>query len=179
MTTALQHPAALDLRSVWEKAAGIDAYIASASPDHRPLWEGIRRTHRPSAVALARRLPAGSKLLVIAADWCGDGVNTIPTLATWAAETGVELRIIDRDSWPEVMDHYLTNGTRAIPIVIVLDAAFRELGHWGPRPVELQQWVLEHLGSMSKEERYKETRRWYARDRGEAIIREVVTAVKA
>ncbi|HET7042220.1 MAG TPA: thioredoxin family protein, partial [Gemmatimonadales bacterium] len=98
-------------------------------------------------------------------------------LANWAAEVGTELRIIDRDSWPAVMDRYLSDGARAIPIVIALDPAFHELGHWGPRPLELQAWVQAHKTTMTKDERYKETRRWYARDRGETTIREVVGAV--
>ena len=177
MRTPTLASAPLDLHTAWDQGVGIGAFIAGASPDHRALWESIRRTHRPSPVALTRRLPAGARLLVIAADWCGDAVNTLPALATWAEETGVELRIIDRDSCPEVMDHYLTHDTRAIPIVIILDRELREIGHWGPRPAELQAWVIEHLLSLTKEERYKETRRWYARDRGEATIREVVAAV--
>lgn len=169
-------PTALDLATVWDQAQTLDAFIAAASPDHRGLWEAIRRTHLPSDIALARRLPAGTRILVIAADWCGDAVNTVPALANWAAAKGTELRLIDRDSWPEVMDHYLTGTARAIPIVILLDAEGREIGHWGPRPVALQEWVVAHMGSMTKEERYKETRRWYARDRGETTIREVVAA---
>ena len=56
---------------------------------------------------------------------------------------GLELRIVLRDEHPEVMDRYLTNGSRSIPIVIALDEEFRELGHWGPRPRELQAWVME------------------------------------
>jgi hypothetical protein len=87
---------------------------------------------------------------------------------------GISLRIIRRDEHPEVMNRYLTRGARSIPIVIVLDREFRELGHWGPRPAELQAWVMAHKDTMPKEERYKEVRRWYARDRGETTLREVL-----
>ena len=45
---------------------------------------------------------------------------------------GLELRVILRDANPEVMDQYLTNGSRSIPIVIALDENFQEMGHWGP-----------------------------------------------
>ena len=75
------------------------------------------------------------------------------------------------------MDHYLTNGARAIPIVIVLDAEFRELGHWGPHPTALQQWVMENKGKMPREELYPQVRRWYARDKGESTLREVLEVV--
>ena len=77
-------------------------------------------------------------LLVIAEDWCGDASNTVPIIAKLADATeGLELRIIRRDEHPSVMDRYLTNGSRSIPVVIALDEDFRELGHWGPRPAEL------------------------------------------
>ena len=57
---------------------------------------------------------------------------------------------------------------------IILDEAYRELGHWGPRPSELQAWVKENKETLSKEERLLHTRKWYARDRGETTIREVL-----
>lgn len=165
---------ALDFAPIWAQALSYEAFVASAAPEHRGLWEGIGSLHQPRAETLALRLPPGSRLLVIAADWCGDAVNTIPALQNWARATGVELRVIDRDTWPEVMDHYLTGAARAIPIVIVLDATFHEIGHWGPRPAELQAWDLAHRATMEKAARYKETRRWYAKDRGATAIREVV-----
>ena len=56
--------------------------------------------------------------------------------------------------------------------------AFAEVGHWGPRPTELQAWVLANKDTMPKDARYAEVRRWYARDRGETTLREVLDAVK-
>jgi hypothetical protein len=72
------------------------------------------------------------------------------------------------------MDRYLTAGTRAIPIVIVLDREFREVGHWGPRPEALQAWVREARKSVDRANLYPQIRRWYARDKGESTLREVV-----
>lgn len=74
------------------------------------------------------------------------------------------------------MDRYLTGDARAIPIVIILDQDGHEIGHWGPRPAEIQAWDVAHRRTMEKAERYKEVRRWYARDRGASTIREVVAA---
>ena len=114
---------------------------------------------------------------MIAEDWCGDASSTVPVLAKLAANTpGVELRIILRDQHPEVMDRYLTNGSRSIPIVIALDEGFAELGHWGPRPAELQSWVMANRQTVPKTELYPQVRRWYARDHGESTLREVLAA---
>jgi hypothetical protein len=114
-------------------------------------------------------------LLVLAEDWCGDASNTIPVLAKVAERVpGLELRVLRRDEHSEVMDRYLTNGARSIPVVIALDTDFAELGHWGPRPAELQTWVMANKGSVPKAELYPQIRKWYARDRGDSTLREVL-----
>jgi hypothetical protein len=168
-----------DFRTLWAGAAGFHEFAGQAAPEYRGLWDGLYRTARlPEGIG--QGLPAGTerRLLVIAEDWCGDASNTIPAVARWVESLpGVELRIVRRDEHPGLMNHYLTNGSRSIPNVIVLDAQFRELGHWGPRPAELQAWVMAHKDSMPKEERYKEVRRWYARDRGATTIRELLAVM--
>ena len=114
---------------------------------------------------------------MLAEDWCMDTTNTAPFLARFAeAVPGVSLRFLLRDENPEVMDRYLYNGSRSIPVVIILDEAYRELGHWGPRPAELQAWVRENKDVVTSDERLLHTRKWYARDKGETTIREVLTA---
>jgi hypothetical protein len=166
----------MDFRMLWGQALAFADFVAAAERQHRPLWEGVYRTARvPPGAPIPPGPGEGWNLLVIAEDWCGDASNTVPVLAKWAEQTpGIALRIIRRDEHSEVMDRYLTRGARSIPIVIVLDREFHELGYWGPRPSELQAWVMAHRDSMPKDERYKEIRRWYARDRGETTVREVV-----
>lgn len=115
------------------------------------------------------------RLLVIAEDWCGDASNTVPVLARLGDLAGcLEMRMIPRDENPVLMDRYLTNGSRSIPIVIALDADFGELGHWGPRPAEIQAWVMEHKATAPSDERYKYVRRWYAKDQGKSTLRAVL-----
>jgi hypothetical protein len=167
----------LDFRSLWDQALPFGDYVA-ASTQHRGLWEGLYRTARMPEWALGA-LPAGARrhLLVLAEDWCGDASNTVPVLARLAdAVPGLELRVLRRDEHPTVMDRYLTNGSRSIPVVIALDEAFTELGHWGPRPTELQSWVMANRQTMPKTELYPQVRRWYARDHGESTLREVLAA---
>ncbi len=164
-----------EFKALWDKALTFDAFLA-ASTEHKGLWQGIYTIARVPVWAVAA-VPAGveRKLLVIAEDWCGDASSTVPVLARFAATTpGLELRVILRDENPELMDRYLTNGSRSIPIVIALDEEYRELGHWGPRPRELQAWVMEHRLTVPKTELYPQVRQWYARDRGETTLREVL-----
>lgn len=165
---------ALDFRALWDQGLSFDQFLKESAPEHLPLWEGVYRTATIPEWALRRSDHAPIRLLVLAEDWCGDASNTVPVLQKWAEQAGVELRILKRDEHPRVMDRYLTGSSRSIPIVIVLDAEFQELGHWGPRPAELQAWVMAHKDTMEKGARYREVRRWYAKDHGESTLREVL-----
>jgi hypothetical protein len=167
----------LDFQTLWDKGYSFEAFLAG-STKHRGLWEGIHKLARiPEWAFTAVRAGQQRKLLVIAEDWCGDASSTVPVLARLAEVLpGLELRIILRDQNPEVMDRYLTGGSRSIPIVIALDERLQEVGHWGPRPQVLQAWVMANRQTMPKAELYPQVRKWYARDRGETTIREVLTA---
>lgn len=143
----------------------------------RPLWEGSYAAARPADGTLApfRSLPRALRMLALNADWCIDSASTIPLLARLAEQVpGVELRLLERDAHLDVMDAYLTHGGRSIPLVILLDQDFTPLGHWGPRPLPLQAWVLANLAGTTPGERHKEQRRWYAMDRGATTLREIL-----
>jgi len=171
---------AIDFCRLWQGAIPYTQFVAEAGKN-RPLWEGVYRISRVPEWALRRACEKakGIRLLAIAEDWCGDASSTIPVLAKLGDQADcLEMRLIKRDEHPEVMDHYLTSGARSIPIVIALDWQFQELGHWGPRPRELQQWVVENKDHMPREERFRQTRKWYARDKGETTLREVLELVE-
>ncbi len=125
----------LDFRALWAQALPFHQYV-EASTEHRGLWEGIHRIAIVPVWAQALDFTAAPRhLLVLAEDWCGDASNTIPVLAKVAEQVpGLELRVLRRDEHPEVMDRYLTNGARSIPIVIALDARFRGAGTLGSAP---------------------------------------------
>jgi len=170
--------APLDLAEIWNRSLTVREFLERAKEPYRSLWEGIYR-HAKAPEWSASALPEGAvlRLIMIAEDWCMDTSNTAPYLARFAeAVPGVSLRFLLRDENPEVMDRYLYNGSRSIPVVIILDEACRELGHWGPRPAELQAWVRENKDVVTKEERLLHTRKWYARDKGETTVREVLKA---
>jgi hypothetical protein len=140
------------------------------------LWKDIyrRATVSDEAVWRARRFIGKVCLLVVSADWCGDAVNTVPYIARLADDAGLDLRIIDRDAHPHVIDAHLTRGARSIPVALLLDRTQRELGWWGPRPEALQKWFVEEGMPLPSGERYRELRRWYAMDRGQTTVGEIV-----
>ncbi|MEO8226653.1 MAG: thioredoxin family protein [Gemmatimonadota bacterium] len=167
----------LDFRAIWRDALTYDRFVAESTKNCE-LWTGVYRLAVVPRWALDGVPTEGMRLLVIVEDWCGDASNTVPLLAKLAAESPrVEVKVVRRDEHPEIMDQYLTGGSRSIPIIIALDAHYNELGHWGPRPSELQAFVMASRDTVPKAELYPQVRRWYARDRGETTLREVFALV--
>lgn len=126
----------LDYRSYWVRGVPFEDYLEAVEENER-LWEGNWRTREPPAGALERAsaLEDRWRLLVLSEDWCGDASNTVPLLARLAEATpDLELRIVERDANPELMDRYTTDGSRSIPLVVVLDEDFEPRGRWGPDP---------------------------------------------
>ncbi len=59
--------------------------------------------------------------MVITENWCGDSAQNLPYIAAIAEQNPlIQLIVLLRDSNPEVMDQFLTNGTRSIPILVVI-----------------------------------------------------------
>lgn len=154
--------------------------LASAQKNAE-LWAAVwQRAAVPNAfVDRVTALPGAWHLMVLSADWCGDAVNTLPAIARLAElSANTDLRILERDANLDLMDSHLTGRSRSIPAVIVLDADYVERGWWGPRPYELQRWVLNEGQALEKSERYKHVRGWYARDRALTTLEEVVSLME-
>jgi hypothetical protein len=154
---------------------------AAAAEKNADLWQAIYRTAQIPGDLLERasHLSRHWHLLVLSEDWCGDAVNTIPLLAKFVEQVpGLDLRLLPRDQNLDLMDVHLSLGTRSIPVVIALDEEFQERGWWGPRPASLQRWVRTDGLLLPKEDRYRRTRTWYARDRGRTTIEEVLEVLE-
>jgi hypothetical protein len=174
MTTTAPLPALHPER--YAAAPSFTEYLESVDAN-RDLWHGVYQRARIPETAVDRvreAVPGPRHLLALSEDWCGDAVNTLPVVARLVEQVpGLDFRVLSRDENPDLMDAHLTGTSRSIPVVMVLDEEFNELGWWGPRPGELQAWVLSEGLQMASGERYKVARGWYARDRGLSTIREL------
>lgn len=160
----------------FEKAVTFEQYLETVEKNLE-LWHGVyERVRLPEQlVAEALEVPGSWHLVALSEDWCGDAVNTLPVISRLADEAGWDLRVLSRDENLDLIDSHLTNGrSRSIPIVIVYDEDFNEVGWWGPRPSEIQAWVMSEGLEMSAPERYKVVRRWYAKDRGRTTLQELL-----
>lgn len=117
--------------------------------------------------------------LVISEGWCGDAAQILPIINKMALESNkkIDLRIVLRDANDELMSHYLTNGGRAIPKVIVI---CKEAGivraDWGPRPkgaTELMADYRKEFGVI--DEKIKtDLQLWYLADKGISVQEELL-----
>ncbi len=118
--------------------------------------------------------------LVITEPWCGDAAQNLPVLAKAAeASAAIDIRLVLRDENTELMDQYLTNGGRAIPKLIVLDAeTMQELATWGPRPEPLQQKARDYKAmpepKPTHDEFTKEVQVWYNKDKTQTLQQEIL-----
>ncbi len=86
--------------------------------------------------------------VVITEPWCGDAAQCVPVLEKLALAVGdIQTFYILRDEQLEIMDAYLTNGGRAIPKLICIDAKGAEVFTWGPRPAVIQE-VMNRLNAQ-------------------------------
>ena len=168
------------MRNRFESALPFPAYLETVRRNEE-LWRAINDRVRLPDVAVdeARGLPGTWHLLALSEDWCGDAINILPVISHLTDRVpNVDLRVLTRDDNLDIMDAHLTNGTsRSIPVVILLDEDYRERGWWGPRPRELQKWVMEEGMKMEPGPRYAQVRRFYARDKGKTILKEVLDLI--
>lgn len=171
-----------DMRERFESALSFSRYLETVRRNE-DLWRGIHdRVRLPDGIVEeVRALPGTWRLLALSEDWCGDAANILPVISRLADRLpNVELRVLPRDENPDIMDAHLTNGTsRSIPIVMLLDEDCRERAWWGPRPGKLQKWVMEEGIKMDPGPRYARVRRFYARDKGKAILSELVGLMRS
>lgn len=125
--------------------------------------------------------------LTITEAWCGDAAQIIPVLEQMAEnQPHIDHVLILRDEHLDIMDAFLTNGARAIPVTIVIDKESNEvLGHWGPRPEVLQHQVMDAKAAtlaaptpedrkMIAEQAKVDAQKWYARDKTLSTQKEVL-----
>ncbi len=120
-------------------------------------------------------IPDDLKLLVITEPWCGDSTAILPVIKKFFEKRNVKIRILRRDDNLDLIDQFLTNGNRAIPIILILDRDGNFLNRYGPRPAEAQKIFDTHReaiqkGEIEKSEVTRKIRAFYSRNRGKAIL---------
>lgn len=113
--------------------------------------------------------------IIITEPWCGDAAHSVPMLTKMAAQNpNITVDIQLRDSAPFLIDSYLTNGGKSIPILIIRNQEDADLAVWGPRPKGCQDLFLS-LKEQGKDfsDIKEEIQKWYNTDKGVEIQKEI------
>lgn len=116
--------------------------------------------------------------LVITEGWCGDAAQIVPVInqIVLAGHGKFDLKLVLRDQHLPLIDAHLTNGGRAIPVLLILDENKElVLPKWGPRPEVLQhllaQWKKDSTDMMLIAE---QLHGWYAKDKTQSTQAELI-----
>ena len=122
------------------------------------------------------------KFLVITEGWCGDAAQIIPVFNKIAtASLGrIDLKFVLRDKNLPLIDAHLTNGGKAIPVLIVLnESADQVLATWAPRPQVLQDLLKEWKKETTEMPILAEKLHgWYAKDKTQSTQAELTRLLK-
>ena len=116
--------------------------------------------------------------LVISEGWCGDAAQILPVIYKMAElSEKIDLKIVFRDENEDLMNLFLTNGTKSIPKLIILDKNTLEvLSDFGPRPIGAKQLILDYKAKHGIVDETAKTnlQLWYLHDKGLSIQKEIM-----
>ena len=185
-----------DLQQYFEIGLTYDDYLTrfeadAGNPDYaeHPLhkytklnWarhKRVERTWQTNSPWSDVSLPNG-KALIISEPWCGDAAQNVPPVMRICEALNLPTRLILRDTNPELIESYLTNGGKSIPKVVFFDQNGSELGVWGPRPSLAQEMVMhnKHVEKLPYDEFSIKLQKWYNNDAGASLENELFTLLK-
>ena len=117
--------------------------------------------------------------LVLSESWCGDAAQILPILHKMEVESmgKIEMTLVLRDENEMLMNHFLTNKSKAIPKLIVIDKETGSVvGDWGPRPqgaINLIEAYKAEFGSIDETVKAN-LQLWYLHDKGLSTQNEII-----
>lgn len=130
--------------------------------------------------AILDQLTKPLQFILITEPWCGDAAHIVPVIAKIAeASPLIALDIQLRDSEPFLIDQYLTNGGKSIPILVIRDEHGTDLAVWGPRPegaatlfasLKQQNAIFDDIKTALQ--------KWYNNDATLSVQNEIVALIK-
>jgi thiol-disulfide isomerase/thioredoxin len=130
-----------------------------------------------------KRIQKDFTWLVLTESWCGDAAQTLPVINKFAeANEKINLKVVLRDENEDLMNQFLTNGSKSIPKLIVLDNSSNEVvGSWGPRSEMAAKMVTDYKNKNGKiDDQFKiDLQNWYNSDKGANIEKELLDLINA
>lgn len=188
----------MEIKKFWDNSVSYQEYLSNAAErlehpqtdedkDYEEYYKlGIQRMNRmnekfhPNEQQLERlaQKKFDGKILIISEAWCGDASQVVPVVSNFFGTEKVKISYRDQD--PSLIDDFLTNGSKSIPVVIILDKDFNYINHWGPRPKHGKKLLEMHKADpegFSKEDFYVKLQTYYAKNRGLDTIEELLELI--
>lgn len=120
--------------------------------------------------------------LVISEGWCGDAAQILPIINKMALISNkIDFKIVLRDDNEVLMNNFLTNGSKSIPILIILEKdTLKVINHFGPRPkpaIDLVKNYKEKFGLIDETIK-TDLQKWYLQDKGVSTQQEIIGLLK-
>lgn len=120
--------------------------------------------------------------LVLTESWCGDAAQTLPVINKFSeVSEKIDLKVVLRDENDELMNHFLTDGNKSIPKLIVIEnKTKRVVSSWGPRSEKASKLIKDYKVENGKvdDKIKKDLQVWYNQDKGRQIEKEMVDLLK-
>lgn len=127
-------------------------------------------------------LPKNYIWLTLTEGWCGDAAQIVPILHKLdEVSTKIDLRLVLRDDNDDLMQMFLTNGSKSIPKVIVLEKDSKKVvATWGARPEPARKLIADYKAEHGVvDESIKiELQKWYLHDKGLTTMTELVEVLQ-
>lgn len=119
--------------------------------------------------------------LLLTEGWCGDAAQNLPVINKMADfNKNINLKLVLRDENLDLMDLFLTNGSRSIPKLIAMDKDNNVLNTWGPRPAIATEMVADYKtknGALDAD--FKQNLQlWYNKDKGKSTQEDFVKLMR-
>jgi thiol-disulfide isomerase/thioredoxin len=119
--------------------------------------------------------------LVLTESWCGDAAQTLPVINKFAeANEKIDLKVVLRDENEDLMNQFLTNGSKSIPKLIVVENESKKVvGSWGPRSEKAAKMVMDYKEKYGViDDQFKtDLQNWYNADKGAHIEKELLDLI--
>ncbi|MCF6297889.1 MAG: thioredoxin family protein [Flavobacteriaceae bacterium] len=131
-----------------------------------------------TAILKSQKIEKNFTWLILTESWCGDAAHTLPVLNKFAeANSKIDLKVVFRDENDDLMNQFLTHGSKSIPKLIVIDKKSNTVvNSWGPRSKKATNLLNEYKEKNGKIDTHikKELQYWYNNDKGKSIENDIV-----
>ncbi len=129
-------------KSLFEQATNYEEYLAKGDQSKVPRWRDSEKRIPDLLEGQLKRIRGYDRelnVLVYTGIWCGDCSRQGPLLKEITDAIGDEanLRFLEREVSPELMDELRIVGATRVPIVVFLSEDFWEMARFGERTLSI------------------------------------------